>query len=106
MTPNTPMPMAPKNSARVPSPASRRRARFRDAQIDGRSRYGNASSQRRPSGLPSEDLIDLLQSAAARQAQEHFGEMLRRIPFERSDLGDRAVRDDPALQDDADQIAH
>jgi hypothetical protein len=33
------MAMAPKKSARMPSPRSRRRARLRDDQNDGSSRY-------------------------------------------------------------------
>ena len=52
-------------------------------------------------------LVDLLQAAAAGQPQEHLGQLLRSgSPAERAQLVHRAARDDLALQDDADAIAH
>src|SRR3954462_1839628 len=100
MAPQTPRPMRPKKSARVLAPGSRRRARLREAQIDGRSRYGNACVvvMVAPS-MRSEDLIDLLQPAAAGQAQEDVGERLGRVIVaacatgggQRAQLGDGAV---------------
>src|SRR6185436_2644910 len=55
---------------------------------------------------PSDDLVDFLQAAAAGELQEDFREVIVRAVAHRADVGYRAARDDLALQDDADPVAH
>src|SRR5262249_40379690 len=54
----------------------------------------------------SDDLVDLLQAAAAGELQEHFGQMLIDTAGQRAQFVNRPARDDLPLEDDADSVAH
>src|SRR4029453_3317524 len=55
---------------------------------------------------PSDDLVELLKAAAARELQEHGGQMLVLTSSHPPHLVDRALGDDAPLVDDADAVAH
>src|SRR5215203_2809258 len=105
------MPMPANTAARTPSPRSRRRARLRDDHTEGASRYGNARTSISARTSSSDHVVDFLQAAAAGQAEEDLRELRRPgrraagAVREGAELGDRAVRDDPSLQNDADPVA-
>src|SRR5215470_199740 len=96
----TPRPIPPKSRARAASPGSRRRARLRAAQNVGCSRYVNGWL------ATLEVLVDFLEARPAGELQEDRRELLVRGPGEPPEVLYGPPRDDAALLDDADAVAH
>src|SRR5258706_15948713 len=96
----------PKIAMRVPSPRSRRRARFRSAQSVGSRRYGNGCVVTRRGRSRSQHFLDLLKAGAARELEEDGGELLVLTAGQGQQLVHGAAGDDLAAQDDADAVAH
>src|SRR6267142_1471354 len=96
----------PKIAIRVPSPCSRRRARFRMAHSVGSRRYGKGWVVTRPRRPGSQGFLDLLQAGPAGEFEEHGGELLVLAAGQGQQLVHGAPRDDLAPEDDADVVAH
>src|SRR5215204_6195930 len=112
MTPITTRPTPPNRMLRDRSPRSRLRARLREPHSDGSSRYGNATAMGPARTGPAggvralDNLVDLLQPAAAGELEEHRCQLIVQAPRQCTQLVDRAARDDLALEDDGDAVAH
>src|SRR5688572_14464998 len=94
MAPMTRRPTPPKRMPRERSPRSRFLARLRDPHTAGRRRYGKAGA------ASLDNLVDLLETAAAGQLQEHGRQLLVVAAGERLQVTDRPARDDLPFQDD------
>src|SRR6185503_11399694 len=88
----------PKIARRVPSPCSRRRARFRIAHSVGRRRYGKGWVVTRPRRPGSQRFLDLLQAGSARELEEDGSELLVLAAGQGEELVHRPPRDDLAAQ--------